>query len=421
MQREEKRITKNGIEIYSYKNPSIHGFYISLFLRAGSMYEKHQGITHFLEHISIRNVNAVMHGALYPTLDKYGIEFNATTYTEMVQFYVSGATENFGISSEIIAKILSPIVLSAKDISLERDRIKAEIREGDDLTALSTFSGGMVHEGTKLANLITGTVGSVNKINKALLEEYRRSVENRSNIFFYVTGCFDDGDLDKLAGEIDKYPLDDGVKNDNIAPRSAKFGCRDSHVHIKNAEFTMLRFTLDLDMTRITLAETDILYDVLFSGYNSLFFSEMSEKRGLCYDIPASIERYSNIGTLTFSFEVRPSLLYDAVETVISLLASFKNRLLDESQMMKAGYVTNSPMLYDSVGETNFAFAYDNHIMNAAYRTIDERADSYARVTPERIREIANLVFRPENLTLAIKGNKKKINTDDLEQIIKKL
>ena len=59
--------------------------------------------------------------------------------------------------------------------------------------------------------------------------------------------------------------------------------------------------------------------------------------------------------------------------------------------------------------------------MNAAYRTIDERAESYARVTPERIREIANLVFRPENLTLAIKGNKKKINTDDLEQIINKL
>lgn len=418
---EQKRITKNGVEIYSYKNPNIHGFYISLYLRAGSMYEEHQGITHFLEHISIRNVNAVMDGGLYSTLDKHGIEFNATTYTEMVQFYISGATENFCIAAEVIAKILSPILLSAKEISLERDRIKAEIREGDDMTALSTFAGGIVHEGTKLANLITGTVGSVNKITKAQLEEYRRSVTTPENMFFYVTGCFEEGDLDKLAFEIEKYSLDSGKRNDNIAPVCEKFGKRDVHAHIKNAEFTMLRFTFDMDMTRISLAESDILYDVLFSGYNSLFFIEMSEKRGLCYDIPGSIERYSNIGTLTFSFEVRPAMLYDAVETVISLLSSFKGRLLDEGQMMKAGYVTNSPMLYDSAGESNFAFAYDNHIMSAGYRSVDERAESYSAVTPERIREIADMLFRPENLTLAIKGNKKKIDLQMLEEIIEKL
>ena len=56
----EKKITaKNGIEIYSYKNPTLHGFSISLFLRAGLMYERYseQGITHFLEHVLIRNIN----------------------------------------------------------------------------------------------------------------------------------------------------------------------------------------------------------------------------------------------------------------------------------------------------------------------------------------------------------------------------
>ena len=76
MFREEKTTTPNGVEIYSYKNPDLHGFYISLYLRAGSMFEEHQGITHFLEHTAVRNVNAVMGGSLYTTLDKYGIDFN---------------------------------------------------------------------------------------------------------------------------------------------------------------------------------------------------------------------------------------------------------------------------------------------------------------------------------------------------------
>ena len=174
-------------------------------------------------------------------------------------------------------------------------------------------------------------------------------------------------------------------------------------------------------MTRISLPETDILYDVLFSGYNSLFFIEMSEKRGICYDIPGYIEKYSNIGTLTFSFEVRPGLIYEAVETVVSIITDFKSRLLLEDELMKAGYVTNAGMLYDSAGELNFAFGYDNHIMNADYKDISDRAAAYSAITPERIREIARTVFRPENLTLAIKGNKKKMDTEKIEEISKKL
>ncbi len=421
MEREERRLTANGVEVYSYKNASLGGFYISLYLRAGSMFEEHQGITHFLEHTAIRNVNALMGGRLYSTLDRCGIEFNATTYSELVQFYISGARKNFATASEIIARTLAPIVLSAAEITLERDRIKAEIREGDDATALSTFTGEIVHRGTKLANLITGTVGSVNKINKQLLESYRRSVMTPENIFFYVTGSFDESDIATLCSEIEKYTLAEGKKNNNVAPVCSDFGHRDGRVHIKNADFTMLRFTFDVDMSGVTLAESDLIYDMLFSGYNSLFFIEMSEKRGLCYDISGYSEKYLNIGTLTLSFEVRGGLVYEAVETAISLLRDFKSRLPGEEEMMKASYVTNAPLLYDSPSETNFAFAYDNHIMGESYTCISERAERYASVTPARIRELAERIFRPENLTLTLKGNKKKIDAERLERIIKTL
>ena len=116
MYKEQSRKTKNGVMIYDYKNPSLHGFFMSINLRAGSRHENHAGITHFLEHAAIRNVNSVMEGRLYPTLDRLGIEFNASTFTEMVQFYISGASENFDIAAEIIAKLLSPIFLSTAEI-----------------------------------------------------------------------------------------------------------------------------------------------------------------------------------------------------------------------------------------------------------------------------------------------------------------
>ena len=51
-----------------------------------------------------------------------------------------------------------------------------------------------------------------------------------------------------------------------------------------------------------------------------LRFIEMSEKRGLFYDITGSSERYNNIGSLVFSFEVRSGSVNDAVSTAVSLL-----------------------------------------------------------------------------------------------------
>ena len=183
----------------------------------------------------------------------------------------------------------------------------------------------------------------------------------------------------------------------------------------------MLRFSFDMDMTDISVAESDLLYDMLLGGYNSRLFIEMSEKRGLFYDISGSSDRYSNIGSLVFSFEVRSGSVIDAVQAVVDILRQLKENTPSEQDMMRADYVDNKGLLYDDPRELNFVFAYDNHIMNAGYTTVDERADSYMAVTPERIRQLAQRIFRPENLTLAIKGNKKKIDTATLESIIKEL
>lgn len=419
---EKRRATRSGVEIFGYPNTASQSFYISLFLRAGSMYESERdcGITHFLEHVAIRNVNALMDGGLYPLLDKYGIEFNASTYSEMVQFYVSGAKHHFDIGARIISMVLSPIVLSAEDIRTECARIKAEIRENDEKTSLAAFTSAIVHSGTTLSRPITGTLGGVSKITRTRLEEYRKSVFTKENVFLYVTGAFDNSELDVLERYIDEYPLGEGAVHDNVAPVPRDFGRRPRAVHVKNADFTMARFTFDMDMARLSVPETDLLYDILLSGYNSKFFIEMSERRGLFYDINGATERYKNIGTFTFSFEVRRDALYEAIETTFAVLAGLKRELLSEDECMKAGYVDNAMMLYDDARELNFTFAYDNHVMDGAYSSLEERAERYRRLTSERLRDAAREIFKTENLTLTIKGNKKKIDTEEILGIIDK-
>ncbi len=417
----------NGIKIYSYKNPALHGFNISLFLRAGLMYEgkDEQGITHFLEHVLIRNINKQKGGKLYATLDRHGVEFNAATYSELVQFYAQGASANFSVGADVIAAFFNPIILTASEIATERKRIKAEIRESDEKNSMTSFSASEVYSGTTLAGSITGTNKSVDRITLTRLEEYRKRVFIKENVFLYVTGSFTEDDLASLESLVGSVELRDAESDDdihkNLAPVSRYFGNRGATVAVKNADYTSVRFSFDMDLSRIDDNAADVLYDMLLSGYSSPFFIEMSEERGLFYDTSGAVEKFKNIGSFYFGYEVKERDIYDAAEITVNILNDYARNLREPSEVIKAGYVDNAPLLYDDMRELNFTMAYDNHIMDAGYKTLEERIEAYRRVSPEVIRDTAKALFRPENLTLTVKGNKKRIDAERLKQIVNKL
>ena len=418
--KENLTVTKNGIEILSYNTKGKSGFQISLFLRDGSMYEspEHSGYTHFLEHALVRNVGAIMGGELYSTLDTNGLELSACTYAEMMQISIYGSIEKMSIASDILSLFLCPIVLSRTELDAERARIKAEIRESGDRSSLVNFTNDIVHRDTSLSSSIIGSIKSVNSVTASRLEEYRKAVFSAENLFVYVTGGASDADIEHLARKLAEHPVSSGEKRGNIAPVPADFGKRSGGVQIKNDSFTMLRFTFDLDMSSVSVAETDLLFDILLTGNNSHLFLELSERLGYCYDVGGNLERYSNIGTLSFYFELREAHAYDAISRTVEVLSRLKSSPLPEQACMKASYVTNSRLLEDDVRELNFTMAYEGHILGLGYSDISERAATYASVTPDRLCEVAREILRPENLTLTMKGSKRRIDSDRIDEII---
>lgn len=417
--------SKNGVRVYTYKNEALHGFHLSLFFKAGLIYESdgEYGITHFFEHVAIRNVNKLLDGSLYRELDRRAVEFNASTYSEMCQFYTGGARESFSFCASLICRVFEPIILDKKEIDAERKRIKAEIRESDDKGSLQALASEAVHAGTSLASSILGTAKSVDKINRRRLNEYREKITTGENVFFYLAGSFDESDISTLLSEIEKYEMKSEKVRSNIAPVSPYFFKRDENsaqIVIKNSESVSVKFTFDIDMQKISMPESDLIYDVLFNGYSSPFFVKMSEEEGLFYDITTSSERFKNIGNMSLSFEVKERELYRSIEMALSIFSSFKKTPIGEEDMMKAAYVKNSSLLLDDSRELAFTFAYDNHIMDCAYTDISSRAQSYKKITPSRLQECLNEIFTRKNLTIALKCNRKKTDAFKILSLIEK-
>ena len=418
----EKRIdTASGIPVYTYLNPASSGFFISLFVKSGCMYEtaEESGITHFFEHIAIRNVNCLMDGELYRLLDRYGIEFNASTFSEMVQFYLSGASENFPRAIPVLKELFSPIALSSSEIDSERRRIKAEIREADENNSLFSFAQEKVFEGTSLARPITGTLGSVSRIGKGRLEDFRRRVFTPDNLFVYVTGNVDKESLAQLVRMLGGVTLFDGVSADNLAPVPSGFLKRAGGVYIKSAQYTGLRLNFDVDMRHASVAELDLIYDAVLSGYSSPMFIELSEKRGLCYDLSGNVERYKNLGVFSFGFETKESKLSEALSVALGIISRMKTEEFWRELPVGASYVDNCMMLYDDNRDLCFTFAYDNHLLGAGYRDLASRREEYVRArTPSALAAACRRIFTRDGLTLAIRGNKRRIDLEELKMQI---
>ena len=79
-------------------------------------------------------------------------------------------------------------------------------------------------------------------------------------------------------------------------------------------------------------------------------------------------------------------------------------------------------MELDKPDDLNWSMAYYNHILKTD--SIDYSDEFYGRfnnITKEQIIQAAKEIFQVKNMTVAIKGNKKKINVKHLEDILKNL
>ena len=189
---EREHITPQGVSVFHDKNENIHSFCLCLYVRAGSLFEtkENNGISHFFEHIVFKNIHYQMGENLYQTLDRCGLDFNASTYEEFIQFIITGAPAHFEEAAEILTGIFEPITLPEEVIDTERTRIKAEIREEDEESSLGYFTKKIAWKNTSLERTITGKKKTLDKIKGKQLRKFQKEVLSSNNIFFYISGNY---------------------------------------------------------------------------------------------------------------------------------------------------------------------------------------------------------------------------------------
>ena len=412
----------NGIDLYSLTNPNLKSFCLSLYIRSGSLFEdfSDNGISHLFEHVVFRNLKR-KYNNFYELLAMHGIDLCGCTYKEFIRFTVNAPYDEFNFAVEILCGLFDEIQMSSDEFNKEKKRIKAEIREENERSTLDYFFNRIIWKNSEAEKTVLGYCRVIDGISVKRINDFRRKVLSRGNCFVYVTGNVSPEDLEELSRNVRKLDIcQDNPGFTNTVTVNEDFFHRSGKVQVKNGYWHYLKIGFDIDCSKYPGGVYDLLYAVLFKGDKALVHNYLSEENPILYSYDSAFEQYDNIGNMNFSFEIDKNKLEDAVRIIVELLQAVKAGRFNFDANLKSE-MCNAERERDNPDDLNWSMAYYNHVLKT--RPIDYSDDCYGRfnVTKEQVIHAAKEIFRSSNMTFSIKGDKKKINTNVVENILKTL
>ncbi len=412
----------NGVKICSMVNPNLNSFCLSLYIRAGSLFENssNNGISHLFEHIVFRNIKN-KYEQFYEYLAVHGIDFQGCTYKEFIRFSLNGPRHEFLVATEVLCSIFDCINLSKTEFENEKRRIKAEIRENNERYSLDFLFNQLVWKDSEAQKTVLGYCKVLDGISVKRLNDFRRECFSQDNCIIYITGAVDKKDIDDLKEKINAIDIQKKKSlRTNTISVNENFFHRDGTITVKNGYWHYIKIGFDIDSSNYTNGILDLLYAILFKGDKGLMYSYLSEKNPLIYSYDSTLEQYNNVANINFKFEVEKTKIEEAIKRIVVLLKDLTAGDFNFNASLKAEmYYTE--MELDRPDDLNWSMAYYNHILDT--QPIDYSDEYYGRfeITKQQIIEAAKDIFQVKNMTIAIEGNKKKINVQSIENIIKTL
>lgn len=413
---EWKHTCTNGIRVFGETNEYLHGFCIGIYILAGSMYEGEQdnGITHLYEHCVFRNLKKHYDRDFYEQLTRHGLGLNACTYKEFVYFEISGLPTGLPFAAELMERMFLPFDLTVEEYRTEKQRIKAEIREGSETTTLNYLLNRKAWSGTTLERIIPGTCSGVERISRKRLAAFRERFLVPGNMLVYLTGKVPQTALPRLLEAVERIPTYPGPVRDNAAPVPADFGNRPAVVHKKSDSYHYLAMAFDIDNGRFSAGIRDLLYSILFEGEDALFYQQMSERAALVYGVDSTLEQYRNVSKLSFRFEIARKDIPAALKELSKLFRMLRQGQFSFENCLQK-QLTKWELMRDDPCSLNWSMAYENHILGAEpVEPEKERFGRYAGITKGDLTAAAGEIFRPENLTFAVKGSVRDLREEEL-------
>lgn len=416
-----KHILKNGLTVLLVPMPSVKSATVLAFVNTGSRYEpaKWGGISHFLEHMVFKGT------AKYPTskelaeaVDAVGAEFNAFTGKEYTGYYVKSSSNHIPLALDVVSDMLLTPRLLDEDLQREKGVIIEEMNMYADTPArhIGDVFEQLMFAGSDLGRDIIGTKKTVMNLQRNDFVSYMKEWYGLGNVVLTIAGdatALANKNLMKQIEEAFSKTSDTSDRQNGGARQYGKVLSAGSTLHIEYKKTEQAHFVMavpGLERGHKDRFVLGVLSSLFGGNMSSRLFTEVREKRGLCYYVRSDGDSYHDVGSFGASAGVDPKRVDEAVKVVREEFYALADhtgskRVTDDEVRRAKDYLTGKTILDFEDSESIANYYGSKQLLEGKVVTQAEALAKIAAVTPEDVRRVASeLITNDAKLYFAMIG-----------------
>lgn len=405
----KKKALQNGLRLVTVPMPGSKTVTVLILVGTGSEYETKEinGISHFLEHMIFKGTKKRPTPAVIAQeLDEVGGEFNAFTSKEHTGYYAKVNYKQLDLALDWISDIFLNSQFPAAEIERERGVILEEINMYMDLPMhyVSNLWEELLYGDQPAGWPIWGTKNVILNLTRENFFNYFNSQYCARNTIVCVAGNFDEKNIEekieKYFSGIRKEEFKDKLK---VAEAQEKPGII---VYFKETDQTHLCLGVrGYDIFHKDKYAFNILGTILGGFMSSRLFQEVREKRGLAYYIRTGIETAIDSGYLVTQAGVANTKAEEAITAILAEYKKIRDIKISEEELIRAKeHIKGNTLLNLETSDETASFVAGQEILKKEILTPEEVFARIDEVAIDDIQRVAQDIFKPEKLNLALIG-----------------
>ena len=401
----------NGMQVILVPHAGASSVTVQVFVKVGSRYEPREvnGVSHFIEHLMFKGTKRRPTSmAVTKELDRYGAEFNAFTGKDLTSYYVKIDAAQTALAVDLLHDMLFHSKYAPGDIEKERGVIVEEINmyednprmHIDDLLEESLFGD------TPLGWNIAGPRKVIQTIPRKSILAYRDRYYVPSRMTIVVSGELPKtviAMLEKTFGKVAEQAQGDDYSFEPLLEQkvSARLALKN-----KNTEQVQLGLAFyGLPHKHASLPAMAVLQTILGGSMSSRLFTEVREKRGLCYSIGCSHHAMEDVGMFSVMSGLEKNRVGEAIKVIAKELNKLKKTLVSKEELRHAkDYMHGKLALAFEDSATQTDWYGRQWLFDGKLTSPEEKLKKIERVKAEEVRELARQLFVKDKASLAIIG-----------------
>jgi zinc protease len=396
----------NGLTVVFEQQHAARVAAFQVWVRAGSADERpdQAGLAHLHEHMLFKGTARRGPGEIARTVEAHGGQINAWTSYDQTVFHVVIASQFAPLGLDILADAVRGASFNAGELAREIEVVCEEIKRNDDMPARRAsrdlFATAFQHH--PYGRPVIGTAGSVRGFTQEkVLEFYERHYTPR-NLVLSAAGDFDGarllGWVEELFGGDWGRPFQGPVRRPP-EPERTKRRILLREDDVKDA-WLHLGFSIP-DIAHPDVPALDVLALLTGLGEGSQLIRAIKRKRGRVNALQSSAYTPLDPGLFSLRLTLAPEHLPEALEEELRVLAHLRAVPVSAEELatLQARFEARAVHQREEVQGLAQRLAYDQ-FMRGSLDAETRYLDAIARLTPERLHEVAERYLRFDRAVL---------------------